>query len=142
MSLDTSELMADKLADAKHAINEGIAHHHSKGPIDMAVLRARIASQLGNPIIESADMYKTSHKDMYPAKMTVLQAYGEARIGSELKNIVPFGMQMLVNDLCGMRITQRHIEEAALFFKDTFPGLLHGAERRVLSARGEEARST
>ena len=108
----------DKLADAKHAINEGIAPHHSQGPIDMAVLRARIASQLGNPIIESADMYKTSHKDMYTAKRTVLQAYGEARLGSELNNIVPFGMR-------GERA-----------------GLLHGAERRVLSARGEEARST
>ena len=42
VSHPTSELMADKLADAKHAINEGIAHHHSKGPIDMAVLRGQV----------------------------------------------------------------------------------------------------
>ena len=115
-----NEIMADKLADAKQALNEGIARHHANGPIDMAVLRARIEGMLSNPIIESADMYKTSHKDMYPDKMTQLQAYGEARTGSKINNIVAFGMQILVNEMCGIRITQRHIEEAAIFFEQTF----------------------
>lgn len=119
-SYTAHELLADKLGDAKAALNEGIARHHSNGPIDMAVLRARLDAMLSNPIIESADMYKTSHKDMYPDKMTQLQAYGEARIGSKIDQIVAFGMQIVVNEWCGIRITQRHIEEAAIFFKDTF----------------------
>lgn len=119
-SYTAHELLSDKLGDAKVALNEGIARHHSSGPIDMAVLRARIDAMLSNPIIESADMYKTSHPDMYPEKMTQLQAYGEARIGSNLNDIVAFGFQIFVNDLCGMRITQRHIEEAAIFFEHTF----------------------
>ena len=74
---------------------------------DMSIARRAIINSLGNPIIESADMYKTSHKDMYPENMTKLQSYCEPRTGASLDKIVVFGIQLLVNDLASIRVTQK-----------------------------------
>lgn len=115
---------ARKIYDAFRALNDGMglamAGEPVGEPVYMAVLRARVEGMLSNPIIDLADMYKTSHKDMYPEKMTVLQSYGEAREGSSIPHIVSFGMQVLVNELCGLRVTETHIQEAAVFFEATF----------------------
>lgn len=113
-------MITRKLNDAAGALQYAMSMALNSSPGDMAVLKARVDSMLGNPIIDMADMYKTSHKSMYPDNMDYLQSYGEARVGSKLTNIVPFGIQAIVNELCGVRITQTHIEEAAIFFKSTF----------------------
>ena len=87
---------------------------------DMSIARRAIINSLGNPIIESADMYKTTHKDMYPQNMTKLQSYCEPRTGASLNKIVVFGIQLLVNDLASIRVTQAQLNEADKFFASTF----------------------
>lgn len=87
---------------------------------DMLALRYTMAQLLANPIIDSADMYKHSHATMYPDNLTSMQIYLEARRGSKFDDVVHFGLQPLLHELSAIRVTDKHIDEARTFFKQTF----------------------
>jgi nicotinamide phosphoribosyltransferase len=112
--------MSDTQNTAEAIATSLFARLKAEHELDDCIVKEAIRSLLVNPIIDSADMYKTSHKDMYPPLTTLIGTYSEAQVGGELDYVVMFGLQKLLNELQVITVTKAHIEEAAAFFKETF----------------------
>ena len=112
--------MSDAQNTAEAIATSLFARLKAEHELDDCIVKEAIRSLLVNPIIDSADMYKTSHKDMYPPLTTLIGTYSEARVGGELDYVVMFGLQKLLNELQVITVTKAHVEEAAAFFKETF----------------------
>lgn len=66
-----------------------------------------------NPIL-ATDSYKLSHAFSYPANVTGMFSYIEARTGGR-HVIVPFGLQMFIEKFLTEKVTMEHIDEAEAF---------------------------
>ena len=71
-------------------------------------------SQLRISLICRVDSYKFSHYLAYPAGITAMTSYGEARM-SGTQAIVPFGMQMLIKRYLSQSITMADVDAAEQF---------------------------
>jgi hypothetical protein len=63
-----------------------------------------------------ADMYKATHAGQLPDKTETITSFFEARVGAKLDKIVNFGLQMILDDIAAIYITQDHVDEAKTFF--------------------------
>jgi nicotinamide phosphoribosyltransferase len=70
---------------------------------------------LNNPILKT-DSYKESHGPFYPKGTTKVHSYFTCRKGGAHDEIVFFGLQMLMNELC-VPITKEMIKEAKTYFE-------------------------
>lgn len=86
----------------------------------MLATRATILAALGENPILMADMYKATHAGQIPEDTTLIVSFFEARSGAELPHVVNFGLQILLNEIAAVRITQKHVDDAADFFAQTF----------------------
>ncbi|SEK85096.1 nicotinate phosphoribosyltransferase [Xaviernesmea oryzae] len=67
-----------------------------------------------NPILDT-DSYKFSHHLQYPPGTSAVSHYIEARGGSDLVDVVFFGLQMFLKGLLARPVTRDHVEEAEAF---------------------------
>lgn len=96
------------------------ALEHIAASDDPRATRATILAALGENPILMADMYKASHAGQIPEDTSLIVSFFEARTGAELPHVVNFGLQILLNEIAAIRITQEHVDEAAQFFAQTF----------------------
>lgn len=75
-----------------------------------------------NPITMHADMYKASHAKMLPKDVEFIKSHVTSRAGSELDNVVVFGVEYIIRRIASMPITHAHVDEAIDFFAKTFGG--------------------
>lgn len=68
-------------------------------------------------IILSSDSYKSSHFLQYPYGATNVFSYVESRKGGEYNSVLFFGLQMFLDKLVNMRVTNERVREAELFFR-------------------------
>ena len=66
-----------------------------------------------NPIL-ATDSYKLSHAQAYPANVTGMFSYIEARTSGR-DTIVPFGLSMWIQKFLSVQVTQEDIKEATAF---------------------------
>lgn len=65
-------------------------------------------------LILGTDSYKLSHYQLYPAGMTSMISYIEAREGGKWKEVVFFGLQGFMKEYLSKPITKANIEEAKI----------------------------
>ena len=71
-------------------------------------------------VILATDAYKLTHHLQYPAQLTKLYSYGEARVGGQYEQVSWFGLQMILNAYFRQPITDEMIDEAARVSELTF----------------------
>ena len=104
-------------ANAASLLSEEIA---KTAPEHKAKVRRIVASSVGENPILMADMYKATHAGQLPDKTETITSFFEARAGAKLHNIVNFGLQIILDDIAAICITQEHVNEAKTFFAQTF----------------------
>lgn len=70
--------------------------------------------------ILATDAYKLTHHLQYPAQLTKLYSYGEARVGGQYDQVSWFGLQMILQAHFKQPITDDMINEAARVSNMTF----------------------
>lgn len=71
-------------------------------------------------VILATDAYKLTHHLQYPAQLTKLYSYGEARVGGQYEQVSWFGLQMILDAYFRQPITDEMIDEAARVSELTF----------------------
>ena len=93
-------------ANAASLLSEEIA---KTAPEHKAKVRRIVASSVGENPILMADMYKATHAGQLPDKTETITSFFEARAGAKLHNIVNFGLQIILDDIAAICITQEHV---------------------------------
>lgn len=71
-------------------------------------------------LILATDAYKLTHHLQYPAQLTKLYSYGEARVGGQNEQVSWFGLQMILQAYFTQPITDDMIDAAARVSELTF----------------------
>jgi nicotinamide phosphoribosyltransferase len=91
-----------------------------------------------NPIF-FADMYKYGHHAQYPAGVTAIYEYFEPRVGAKDHGVVFFGLQFVLEELSGFRVSRAHVDDAASRLAKAFTGAQVFNEagwRRIVDTHG------